>query len=313
MRWPAWLGVGERRWKKSSDEEIQPAKTVWDWLQLLVVPAMLVVIALLFNTSQASRERKREDRQIAEDRALAESAREDATLEAYFAQISSLMLDRDLLRSRPGSAVRQVARTATLTATRRVNGRRKGEIVRFLSEVGLLQPKPIGDAFSEATILLDGADLRGADLAGALLSGIDFFRVDLRGADLTHALLSENFFTLSDLRRSRFDYASVVNGSFERSDLRGASFKNGSITRTLFEDDCLTNARFVGAVFRETTFDGADGRNVDFSHSIGLDTTKISYSSFVAPRMEGVAERPHGWGPNGILRPDADVQCLGSS
>jgi hypothetical protein len=37
MRSPGWLGVGERRWKKSPDEDVQPSKTVWDLLQLLIV------------------------------------------------------------------------------------------------------------------------------------------------------------------------------------------------------------------------------------------------------------------------------------
>jgi hypothetical protein len=114
MHLPDWLGIQERRWKKSADEELQPAKTAWDMLQLLIVPVMLVLIALYFNASQASRDRSREDRRIREDRALAEDAREDATLDAYVAKMSALILDRALLEAPPGSAVRQVARTATL-------------------------------------------------------------------------------------------------------------------------------------------------------------------------------------------------------
>jgi hypothetical protein len=55
MRWPDWSGFPERRWKKSPDEEVQPAKTVWDWLQLLIVPAVLAVIAVAYNAAQASR------------------------------------------------------------------------------------------------------------------------------------------------------------------------------------------------------------------------------------------------------------------
>ena len=106
MRWPAWLGVGERRWKRSPDEEVQPSKTAWDVLQLLIVPLMLVLIAFYFNASQASRDRSREDRRS-----------EDATLDAYLAKMSDLMLDRDLLTSRPESPVREVARAETLNSS----------------------------------------------------------------------------------------------------------------------------------------------------------------------------------------------------
>ena len=74
MTWD-WLGLRERRYRRDADEEIQPAKTAWDVLQLLVVPAMLAAIAIAFNASQASRDQKREDARIAEDRLRAEDVR----------------------------------------------------------------------------------------------------------------------------------------------------------------------------------------------------------------------------------------------
>ena len=138
MRWREWLGVGERRWKKAPDEEVQPAKTVWDFLQLLIVPAMLAAIAIAFNASQASRDRSREDRRTREDRALARAAREDATLSSYFSQMGDLMLKEHLLDRRRDSPASSVARTITLAPVRRLDGKRKGEVVRFLTEAGLL-------------------------------------------------------------------------------------------------------------------------------------------------------------------------------
>jgi hypothetical protein len=56
MRRPDW-GLKEKRWEKAPNEEVRPAKTAWDVLQLLIVPVMLVLIALYFNASQASRDR----------------------------------------------------------------------------------------------------------------------------------------------------------------------------------------------------------------------------------------------------------------
>jgi hypothetical protein len=56
MRWRTLLGLGERRWQKSPGEEMQPAK-IWDFLQLLIVPAMLAGLVIFFNDQQASRER----------------------------------------------------------------------------------------------------------------------------------------------------------------------------------------------------------------------------------------------------------------
>jgi len=57
-----WLGVSERRWKKAPDEEVRPAKTLWDWLQLLIVPAILIGITFAWSSTQTRANNKREDR-----------------------------------------------------------------------------------------------------------------------------------------------------------------------------------------------------------------------------------------------------------
>ena len=59
MRWRQWLGVGERRWKKAPDEEVQPAKTLWDWLQLLIVPAILIGVTFAWSATQTKSNKKR--------------------------------------------------------------------------------------------------------------------------------------------------------------------------------------------------------------------------------------------------------------
>ena len=108
-----------------------------DRLQLLIVPAILIAVTFAWSASQTRSDNKREDRRIAADRAAAEVARQDATLQAYFDEMSGLMLDRKLLTSEEGDAVRAVARTVTLTALRRLDGEREGEVVRFLAEAEL--------------------------------------------------------------------------------------------------------------------------------------------------------------------------------
>ena len=134
MRWPGWLGVGERRWKKSPDEDVQPAKTAWDWLQLLIVPAILAAIAVAFNAAETSRDRSREDRRTREDRTLAQAAREDSTLNAYLNQMSDLMLKQHLLDAGPKSAAAIVARTITLVTIGRLDGERKVKSCAFFTE-----------------------------------------------------------------------------------------------------------------------------------------------------------------------------------
>jgi uncharacterized protein YjbI with pentapeptide repeats len=285
MRWPAWLGVGERRWNKSPDEEVQPPKTLWDFLQLLIVPAILVVIALGFNAAQASRDQKREDRRIREDRALAESAREDAILDAYFAKMSTLMLDRGLRTSRKGE-VRQVARTVTLATLRRLDGSRKGDVVRFLAESRLLfskrtdlvNPKDpsaaTGTVWSTPAIDLNGADLSGVDLVNASLSGSSSFR----GSGDYYQVLSGN------LRGARFDHASLYNVRFGGTDthidvvdLRGASFNGAFITQVELYWSDLRGASFKGARVEHGNFDKADLTRAVFDNATIIEDTNLNY------------------------------------
>jgi hypothetical protein len=182
-------GIVEIRSKKADEEDLQPAKTLWDWLQLLVIPLALAGLAFLLDASQSSREQRREDQRDARQSATAADATREEALRGYLAQMSWLMLDRKLLRSPHGADVRAVARTVTLTALRRVDSKRKGIVVRFLAEARLLDPNDPRVALNDAD--LRSADLRRAFLLGEGLRGADLRQAGLLGADLTRANLSQ--------------------------------------------------------------------------------------------------------------------------
>jgi len=242
MRWREWLGVGERRWKKAPDEEVQPGKTLWDWLQLLVVPVILIVVTLYWSAQQTAKsDRRREDRRIAVDRAAADEARRDVTLRSYLDRMSGLMLDNGLLVSKERSAIRAVARTLTLTTLRRLDGQRKAEVVRFLYEAHLLELFDANAARPGPLVSLTFANLRNADLTGEDLRGADLTLADLRGAKLRGAFL---------------DYASLHTANLGGADLRDASLEGAR----------LANANLRGAELRGANLNGAT--NLDLSEYI---------------------------------------------
>jgi uncharacterized protein YjbI with pentapeptide repeats len=296
MRWPSWTGLGERRFKKSANEEVQPPKTAWDVLQLLIVPAILVAIALVFNAAQASRDQKHQDAQLREDRALAEAAREDSALDGYVGTMGKLILDRHLLTSKPESPVRAVARTETLAIVRRLNGSRKGEVVQFLSESGLLRVKAVPGGiglgrWTEPVVSLTGADLRDIDLTEAHLFGKspqdldDLEGADLRGARFDRALLyyvtfGRDFFpSATDLRDASFNgavlqdtslnYANLHNSSFKHALFDQASFRGANLTEAAFDQASVASAP-IRASFAQTCLNGA--RFVGASFSAGEGT-----------------------------------------
>jgi uncharacterized protein HemX len=90
-------------------------KTVWDWLQLLIVPLVLGVIGFYFTTSQEyAHQQELEARRAKAERALEEQRLQNATLQTYLAGMRELLLDKNLRASEEGSEIRAVARADAL-------------------------------------------------------------------------------------------------------------------------------------------------------------------------------------------------------
>ena len=327
MRLPDWLGFR--------------GKTLWDWLQLLIVPAILIGVTFAWSATQTRTDDMREDRRS-----------QDATLQAYLNQMSDLMLDRKLLKSKKDDAVRAVARTVTLTALRRLDAERKAEVVHFLYEAGVLHvPHDLtffGSVFRGTPIPivdLEGADLRGVDLANAslwttecgVLEGVRsraLLKGDFRGARFDHATLCAVDLSEADLRGASFAGAKISHTTLSFADkLEGASFKGASFWHvdlacadldgvvfddadigpgTTFEQAHLDSTSFVRARFNvlavpfhgKTSFVEAEGRGVDFSHAENLSTLDVRDAAFPDVRLDGAEERPPGWGPTGPPHPE---------
>lgn len=212
-----WTGLSEIRRPKCDDEDLQPGKTLWDWLQLLVIPLALAGLAFLLNRAQTEREQRREDDRVKQQRATsADAARED-TLRAYLTQMSELMLDRRLLRSKPRSDVQAVARIATLTAVRRLDGERRGLAIKFLHQARLLRG---------AKVDLAGADLRRASLRDAPFDHGDLSDTDLGGADLRGAILFRATLLDADLRGAAMRGAVLVGADLSRANLQDANLED---------------------------------------------------------------------------------------
>jgi hypothetical protein len=156
-------------------------KTLWDLLQLLIVPLVLVGIGFLFEMQQAAREEQRAEA----ERELAEQRAQDEALQGYLDQMNTLLLEHNLRNSKEDSGVRTLARARTATVIQRLDADRNQNVIRFLKEANLTG-NFTGDGQSSIS-LLTAADLQGARLEGVDLSTIDLSGTDLSGADLSRA------------------------------------------------------------------------------------------------------------------------------
>jgi hypothetical protein len=94
-----------------------PKRTLWDWLALLIVPAVLAVGGYLLTERQRALDRELSTRQAETDRELADERRQDDTLQAYLDGMSQLLTDKEqpLHSAQSGDNRSTVARARTLT------------------------------------------------------------------------------------------------------------------------------------------------------------------------------------------------------
>jgi uncharacterized protein YjbI with pentapeptide repeats len=280
-----------------------PAKTLWDWLELLLVPVALAVVAVLLNQWQTNREKDREEKRADAARLAAEDNVRQETLQAYLGSMSDLMLERDLLVTQGHEAVRSVARTITLTALRRLDGERKGLIVRFLSEAGLI-------AASNPRVRLDNADLRGVKLRDAILDQISLEGADLRRSDLRGISLSYSTLINVKLQDAKLDRATLLRACIDHARFDRASLYEGNL-----QGMNGIYARFPGADLRTAYLSEAWGYYIDFTGA-DLRGAQLDASGKFAParlyevdlhgaRLQG-AGLPTDWGQSGIPTPAED-------
>src|SRR5215208_2203937 len=220
-------------------------KTVWNWLELLIVPLALAVIGLAFSVQQDARQQRVENQRAEAERELAVQRAQDETLQAYLDQMSTLMLEKDLRNSDEDSEVRTLARARTLTVLKRLDASRRAEIMQFLLEADLV--RRVGG--SAPVIELESAHLRDTSLVVANLSGAALKLARLSGANLLYADLSEADLRDADLRGANLNIAR----------LRGADLRNADLTDANLRGADLRGAELRGAVLREANLRDAKG------------------------------------------------------
>jgi uncharacterized protein YjbI with pentapeptide repeats len=250
----------KRTWRRGPQDQTRRSKawtlrefggkTVWEWLQLLIVPVILSLITVVFTWQQNARQQDIEDQRAQAERTIEEQRAQDAALQAYLDQMSQLMLEGDLRGSEEGSEVRTLARARTRTVLARLDGSRKGRVVQFLYEASLInKERPV---VSLSLVGLRGADLSGLTLKGANLSDADLIDADLRGANLSDANVSE-----ADLSGAKLSWAVLSGADLSGLTLKGANLSNADLIDADLRGANLSDADLSGAYLSQADLSGA--------------------------------------------------------
>jgi uncharacterized protein YjbI with pentapeptide repeats len=210
----------------SEQRQEKPRKTLWDWLQLLLLPALLIagILWLSIQQNQASLQMSKQQHDTAIQ--IAADQQQATILASYRDHISDMLLHNTLLESKINSDVRLVAQVETLTALRELKPAGKASVLRFLFETKLINN-------DYHVISLSDADLRGAALQGLDLRDTNLFGANLTGADLRDTNLS--YATLN--------YTNLANANLAQADLHGSDMH--------FSD--FTGANLAGANLKDAT------------------------------------------------------------
>jgi uncharacterized protein YjbI with pentapeptide repeats len=229
--------------------------TVRNWLELLIVPLVLVGIGLLFEMQQANRQLATEQQQ----QALAEQRAQDEALQAYLSQMSSLLLEKDLRVADKDSEVRTLARARTLTVLGRLDPSRKTAVYQFLVDADLVQSIDERDPI----ISLNGADLGGANVSDANLRNADLNGADLNGADLSEGDLSEADLSFVDLKGASLSDVDLRGSILRDANLSVAILRGADLSDAYLRGADLSNANLIGADLSDAYLKGADLSDVD--------------------------------------------------
>jgi uncharacterized protein YjbI with pentapeptide repeats len=262
----------------------------WDWLDLLIIPLVLALAALWFNTQtrkseqeraqrekeleqeRAQREKERDleraqrekeleqeraQREKENDRERAEDRAQEEALQHYLDRMSELVLDKNLRESELDDAVRAAARARTLTVLRSLDGNRKGQVAMFLHEADLIG-RVIIDEVGERHGIEAIIDLGGADLSGAILIGAMLLGAYLRDADLPSADLSDAVLTGADLRGANLSNADLRGADLIGANLSPTNLRGADLTYTNLRLADLTYTNLYPTNLRHADLSGAD-------------------------------------------------------
>ena len=259
---PSWTGFGAY----DEDAHGPRAKTLWDWLGLLIVPAVLALGAIWFNKTQKETELRIADEARKAELQIAEGRQRQATLEAYYDRMTELLLEHGLRKSEPDSEVRSIAKARTIAVVKSLDKERNKQLFSFLITSELITAKtPVID--------LRGADLEGSDLRGVSLGSsrnshlwiahafVDNSPagIDLAGANLALARLDYANLSGVNLREVDLGKASLVGCDLRYSNLRLAHIRSADFANARLDYANLSGVKgwSIRQIEKASTLNGA--------------------------------------------------------
>ena len=288
-----------------SEVDVIHYKTLWDWMELLIIPAILGFAAIYLNFQlkenelNFTREEHRRDENNNRDQFR------EKLFQDYLNNISDLLV-KDVNETE--SVFRNLMIARTITTLKSLDTKRINAVFQFLRSCNLNYAEKNFISFEHADLAygefmecdmhsanlfranfamanlykailasanLGSADLFNANLMQAYLMGANLRNANLMDANLIRADLSRADLTDAHLERASFvdNEALTDNSGFVVIDLISADLQEAILIRSkLIETDCKY-ANFKRARLDDADFSGAKLEGTDFTDAIISDKT----------------------------------------
>jgi uncharacterized protein YjbI with pentapeptide repeats len=212
-------------------------KTLWDWLQLLIIPIVLIGGGYLYGTWQ---------------HAIDQDQQQATTLQTYIDNIQDLLLKYNLQNPSSGDEVQELAQVRTQIALRGLDPQRKGILLQFLYDAHLIGfSDPSTNKLNSAIIDLGGEgnniDLSGTILENAFMPGVDLSFTNLRGANLSGVFFNGGNLIGTHLESAKLIGVVLWDAKFKPY-LHGTNMENAQLEGADLYGTDLSEADLKGAL-----------------------------------------------------------------
>jgi len=239
------------------------SKLLWDWLDLVILPVLLLITVAIINwgfrrnekASKANLDLRK--RAVKDELKLIKEKNQNEILQDYLNYIGELVKNGGFSdTSKDLEKTKTAARIRTLAAFKALNGKRKSLIVSYLHDADLISKNSPKIDLRLAD--LKGANLKKFNLVNTNFNETNFKRAKMKGINLTGSnLLSTN------LRKADLRGATLEKTDFSGSDLRRAKLRGANFSEAVLNDVDLYKADYENEIFVAKTLNNALLKNGD--------------------------------------------------
>lgn len=255
-------------------------KTLWDFLQFLCTAAIPVILTF-YGIQQANLAAQRE---INEEKRDQDNQLHQIMTDYLDSMTAFLLKEQEQLQQNgKASKAQMLAQARTLNTLRQLDPERKGHLLKFLYEAGLVRQCQFDDTLGK----VNDCQPSILSLGGARLDEIMFEKpMPLPGVDLTNALLPKAKLPRIDLTGAQLEGANFKDADLTEAYLAEAHMKNAILQDVTATGAKLANANLTGVVLENADFRGANMIKVNLSGA-KLANTKLNNANLQEADLRG--------------------------